>query len=48
MSFGGARRYFERYNDAGQDEKGIYRVEGPLIAWFKDLAGNVLSVMPLD
>jgi catechol 2,3-dioxygenase-like lactoylglutathione lyase family enzyme len=28
-----------------QDEKGIHRGEGPLIAWFKDPAGNVLSVI---
>lgn len=27
------------------DEMGIFRKGGPLIAWFKDPAGNVLSVM---
>jgi predicted enzyme related to lactoylglutathione lyase len=27
------------------DEKGIFRGGGPLIAWFKDPAGNVLSVI---
>ena len=27
------------------DEKGIFREGGPLIAWFKDPAGNVLSVI---
>jgi catechol 2,3-dioxygenase-like lactoylglutathione lyase family enzyme len=36
---------FERYEGAGQDERGIFRGEGPLIAWFKDPAGNVLSVL---
>lgn len=36
---------FERYDGFGQDEKGIARGEGPPIAWFKDPAGNVLSVM---
>jgi catechol 2,3-dioxygenase-like lactoylglutathione lyase family enzyme len=36
---------FERYEGADQDEKGIFRGEGPLIAWFKDPAGNVLSVL---
>ena len=36
---------FERYPGAGQDEKGIHRGEGPLIAWFKDPAGNFLSVL---
>lgn len=39
---------FERYDGAEQDEKGIHRGEGPLIAWFKDPAGNVLSVIQLD
>jgi catechol 2,3-dioxygenase-like lactoylglutathione lyase family enzyme len=36
---------FERYEGADQDDKGIFRGEGPLIAWFKDPAGNVLSVL---
>jgi predicted enzyme related to lactoylglutathione lyase len=37
---------FERYEGMGQDEKGISRQEGgPLIAWFKDPAGNILSVL---
>ncbi len=36
---------FERYGDSEQDEKGIYHGGGPLIAWFKDPAGNVLSVI---
>ena len=38
---------FERYNegDLKTDEKGIYRGEGPRIAWFKDPAGNYLSVL---
>jgi catechol 2,3-dioxygenase-like lactoylglutathione lyase family enzyme len=35
---------FERYDAFEQDEKGIARGEGPTIAWFKDPAGNVLSV----
>lgn len=35
---------FERYEDFGQDEKGIFREEGPYIAWFRDPAGNILSV----
>ncbi|PKV95888.1 glyoxalase/bleomycin resistance protein/dioxygenase superfamily protein [Amycolatopsis echigonensis] len=29
----------------GVDEKGIFRLGGPLIAWFKDPAGNILSVL---
>ena len=37
---------FERYEgDLGTDEKGIFRGGGPLIAWFKDPAGNILSVL---
>jgi catechol 2,3-dioxygenase-like lactoylglutathione lyase family enzyme len=39
---------FERYEDSEQDEKGINRGEGPLIAWFKDPARNVLSVIQQD
>jgi hypothetical protein len=31
----------------GQDELGINRAGGPLIAWFKDPAGNILSVLEL-
>ena len=37
---------FERYDGFDQDEKGIARGdEGPTIAWFKDPAGNILSVL---
>ena len=36
---------FERYDGLEQDEKGIYRGGGPYITWFKDPAGNVLSVL---
>ena len=37
---------FEHYQGATQtDEKGIFRGGGPLIAWFKDPAGNILSVL---
>jgi len=36
---------FERYDDFDQDEKGIARGPGPSIAWFKDPAGNILSVL---
>lgn len=35
----------ERYEGLGQDERGIARAGGPLIAWFKDPAGNILSVL---
>jgi catechol 2,3-dioxygenase-like lactoylglutathione lyase family enzyme len=36
---------FERYEGMPQDEKGVMRAGGPLIAWFKDPAGNTLSVL---
>ena len=39
---------FEIYEGAPQDEKGIMREYGPPIAWFRDPAGNILSVIQLD
>jgi catechol 2,3-dioxygenase-like lactoylglutathione lyase family enzyme len=38
---------FEIYTDgpAKTDARGIFRGEGPVIAWFKDPAGNILSVI---
>jgi catechol 2,3-dioxygenase-like lactoylglutathione lyase family enzyme len=36
---------FERYDGVEQDDKGVFRQEGPYIAWFKDPSGNVLSVL---
>ncbi|CAN5511454.1 VOC family protein [soil metagenome] len=36
---------FERYDGIEQDEKSIARDMGPNIAWFKDPAGNILSVI---
>jgi catechol 2,3-dioxygenase-like lactoylglutathione lyase family enzyme len=35
----------ERYDGFEQDERGIFRGGGPFIGWFKDPAGNVLSVL---
>jgi catechol 2,3-dioxygenase-like lactoylglutathione lyase family enzyme len=37
--------HFERYDQVKTDDKGISRDSGPLIAWFTDPAGNVLSVL---
>lgn len=37
---------FENYDST--DDKGIMRQGGPLIAWFKDPAGNILSVLQDD
>ena len=39
---------FEIYEDSGQDEKGVMRQYGPPIAWFRDPAGNILSILQLD
>ena len=38
---------FEIYTEGPlqTDDKGIFRTGGPLIAWFKDPAGNFLSVI---
>jgi catechol 2,3-dioxygenase-like lactoylglutathione lyase family enzyme len=36
---------FVRYDGIDADEKGIFRGGGPLIAWFTDPAGNILSVL---
>ncbi|MDQ4027548.1 MAG: VOC family protein [Actinomycetota bacterium] len=36
---------FERYDGFEQDEKGIARGAGPLLAWFTDPAGNILSLI---
>ena len=39
--------HFEIYDkpDLKTNEKGIMRGKGPTIAWFKDPAGNILSVL---
>jgi catechol 2,3-dioxygenase-like lactoylglutathione lyase family enzyme len=40
---------FEQYPEFGTDSKGVFRGaergEGPNIAWFRDPAGNILSVI---
>ena len=36
---------FEQYDGFEQDEKGIARDMGPDISWFKDPAGNILSLL---
>jgi catechol 2,3-dioxygenase-like lactoylglutathione lyase family enzyme len=44
LSAAGVR--FERYEgDLQTDDKGISRGPGPTIAWFRDPAGNILSVV---
>jgi predicted enzyme related to lactoylglutathione lyase len=37
--------HMEIYFEDTQDAKGIFSGGGPLIAWFKDPAGNILSVL---
>ena len=43
---------FEHYEGMNQDEKGIVRGkasgQGPDIAWFKDPAGNILSILDIE
>ena len=40
---------FEQYEgEIKTNEKGIHRNGGPSIAWFKDPAGNILSVVEKD
>jgi len=37
---------FEKYEgEIKPNEKDVHRNEGPMIAWFKDPAGNILSVL---
>ena len=36
---------FEKYEGFPQDAKGVMRGQGRAIAWFKDPAGNVLSLI---
>ena len=45
LSKGGVR--FEHYDEPGlkTDAKGVMRGQGPTIAWFRDPAGNILSVI---
>jgi catechol 2,3-dioxygenase-like lactoylglutathione lyase family enzyme len=40
---------FEVYDsdDLRTDERGVLRGEGPTIAWFRDPAGNILSVLEI-
>jgi catechol 2,3-dioxygenase-like lactoylglutathione lyase family enzyme len=38
----------EIYDGFEQDERGIVRDQGPPIAWFRDPAGNILSVLQTD
>ncbi len=35
----------ERYDRLKQDDRGVFREDGPFIAWFKDPSGNLLSVL---
>jgi hypothetical protein len=39
---------FDHYDGIEQDDNGVFRGGGPLIAWFEDPAGNNLSVLQQD
>jgi catechol 2,3-dioxygenase-like lactoylglutathione lyase family enzyme len=39
---------FERYEGMPQEANGVMKAGGPEIAWFKDPAGNTLSVLKDD
>jgi catechol 2,3-dioxygenase-like lactoylglutathione lyase family enzyme len=41
---------FEHYDqdEIKTDAKGVHRGEGPDIAWFKDPAGNIISILEAD
>ena len=47
---GGAGVTFERYPGMEHDDKGVVHGDdnGPDIAWFKDPAGNIISVVKDD
>lgn len=45
LSKRGVRFEIYKEGELRTDEKGIFRGEGPTIAWFKDPAGNFLSVI---
>ena len=36
---------FERYAAFEQEANGVFRKEGPPIAWFTDPVGNILAVI---
>lgn len=39
---------FEHYGGMNLDDRGIMRGQGPTVAWFRDPAGNILSVIQGD
>jgi catechol 2,3-dioxygenase-like lactoylglutathione lyase family enzyme len=39
---------FERYEGMPQESNGVMKGNGPDIAWFKDPAGNILSVLKAE
>ena len=45
VRFGPSRTGGNNGPEIKTDEKGIMRGNGPTIAWFKDPAGNILSVL---
>ena len=45
VRFGPSRTAGNNGPEIKTDEKGIMRGNGPTLAWFKDPAGNILSVL---
>lgn len=45
---GVAFEHYDGSNGPATDAKGIFRGMGPLIAWFKDPAGNILSLIQVE
>ena len=43
--FAGRGVTLERFEGMAQDHRGVFREDGPYIAWFRDPSGNVLSVL---
>ena len=35
----------ERFEGVNHDDAGVFRDDGPYVAWFKDPSGNILSVL---
>jgi catechol 2,3-dioxygenase-like lactoylglutathione lyase family enzyme len=44
----GVRFEIYKEKEIQTDDQGIHRGEGPVVAWFKDPAGNILSVFEPD
>ena len=48
LSAAGVRFEVYDFDELRTDERGVWRGGGPTIAWFRDPAGNILSVLELS